>query len=102
MGITENEHKLIDDILYITELHNNLNHEQQLNRLRDITQEEKFPILAIQGILDIKYSTAQSYFKKAKKSKAGNWMGNKIPIDNICKLCLHYNRSLLWFLDSSM
>lgn len=92
------EEKLINDILYITELYNSMSHEHQLNRLRGMIENEKYPIQKIQEILDIKYNTVQSYFKKAKQSKAGNWMGNKMPLEYICKLCLYYNRSLEWFL----
>ncbi len=94
----EQDTKLLNDILYIINLYNNLTHKQQLIKLRNLTQEDKFPIQTVQDILSIKYSTAQAYFKKAKLSSSGNWMGNKIPLEYICKLCLHYNKSLEWFL----
>jgi hypothetical protein len=99
-NMTVDDKQLINDILRVTEMHNSMSHEQQLYRLREITITETYPLQKVQEILNIKYSTAQAYFKKAKQSKAGNWMGNKMPLEYICKLCLHYGKSLEWFLES--
>lgn len=98
MILTQQEKQLIIEILHITDLHTNMTHEHQLDRLRLITDSEKFQIQKVQEILDIKYSTAQAYFKTAKRSKTGNTMGNKMPLEYICRLCLHYGKSLKWFL----
>jgi hypothetical protein len=77
-----------------------MTHETQLFKLNELLAQETYPVQYLQNLLDLKYSTAQSYFKKAKQSKAGNWMGTKLPLVHICKLCLHYDKSLEWFLKN--
>jgi DNA integrity scanning protein DisA with diadenylate cyclase activity len=85
-------------LLELIKKHNNMNQEQQVNKLREITNNENYFIKRVAEVLEIGYSTAAGYFKIQKKSQRGYNMGNKIPLEFITKLCLHYGKPIEWFL----